>query len=113
MSTFTPGPWEACITQSFWWPGVDAEGQSLIIMADLGSESGIHGASREEAQANARLIAASPDLFAYVQKRYDLLCHKEAEFDASDSGRVPQALTDEIFELRTLVEKVEPIGEIK
>lgn len=69
MSTkHTPGPWSVFTGlggSSYIFPGIESEasGCSVIIFGEKdGDESGVRGRSPDEARANARLIAAAPDL---------------------------------------------------
>lgn len=64
-SKHTPGPWHVCQPAPTDRPGVDAGSDiSIVVFGDPSyddDDAGIYGATPEEAQANARLIAASPD----------------------------------------------------
>ena len=64
MTKHTPGPWE--IGGSFESTEVFAPAASRVSVARCGAEEarggGSYRVSTEEAQANARLIAAAPDL---------------------------------------------------
>jgi hypothetical protein len=74
MSKFTPGPW----TPDIEWPyeaSIRADGQHIV--AELSVHKG-----RKEAEANASLIAAAPDLLASLK---GLLA--EYEFDEANPGR--------------------------
>ena len=79
MSKFTPGPWVADLhiypvmvsSQSETWPLVD----------ELGNEEGRAGSficNTGNNKANARLIAAAPELLEAAQ---DVLSHKRGEDD--------------------------------
>lgn len=62
---WTPGPWEAIDAR---WPGVWAKDrdQTVIIASsdsDATVETGVGGYTAEERAANARLIAAAPDMY--------------------------------------------------
>jgi hypothetical protein len=60
----TPGPWKAAAKPSsvVGWPVVSAIGRSICSVAY--GESGFNG----QAEANAKLIAASPDLYSALQR---------------------------------------------
>ena len=63
----TPGPWTV-YAQPQEWPGIDSDTMSIIIFGEEGDlERGIKGESFTEAMANARLIAAAPDLLAALE----------------------------------------------
>lgn len=64
MSEHTPGPWEQ-------FPGLRIGNQET-------TTAYAHGESMPESKANARLIAAAPELFEYAKAQ-----------DAYDNGRVP------------------------
>lgn len=59
----TPGPWRV-YDGSFVHPGVEAKGQTIVILSHGDDDAGVRGATHEEALANAHLIAAAPDLLA-------------------------------------------------
>ena len=68
MTKHTPGPWKAARNSAFWevvkpWPG-----QTLEEANDY-SPSVAHawGTTEQEAEENARLIAAAPDLLEALQ----------------------------------------------
>lgn len=64
MSSFTPGPWS--VEQNTYGSIVCKDGKSMIAVwpEDLGGQSFPH-------EANARLIAASPRMYSYVESRAD------------------------------------------
>lgn len=79
--TFTPGPWETDPTGRYYEGHVIRHnGMVVCRVLDLGFES--HG-NRE---ANARLIAASPELFAALERATELLLptneHESAEYSS-------------------------------
>ncbi len=58
----TPGEWTV-FTEEAYWPGIDTPKQSIIVFGEYGdSDLGVQGETKEEAYANARLIAAAPNL---------------------------------------------------
>lgn len=60
---YTPGPWSVfCPDAEF--PGIESHKTSIsvVIFGYAGEGAGVHGKSRGERKANARLIAAAPDL---------------------------------------------------
>lgn len=66
MSKHTPGPWEVFTSEGASKPGIEtADGKlSIVVFGHEGEESGVAGRTPEEALANARLMAAAPDLLA-------------------------------------------------
>lgn len=68
MSKHTPGPWKAVRNSSFWevvypWPEQSIEDANKFSP----STAYAWGKSEEEKEANARLIAAAPELLAALQ----------------------------------------------
>ena len=74
---FTPGPWHAAMKfAKTWHVGVyDANGTEV---AHVAVKSALHGARRK---ADARLMAASPDMFGEMKWLRDLLCEAHNQFD--------------------------------
>lgn len=73
MSKHTPGPWRTfpvnfseCTPGQ---PGIDSDSGRTIVVFGLGDEDdcGVHGNDAAERVANARLIAAAPDLLQALQ----------------------------------------------
>lgn len=66
---FTKGPWKVFDHEEIKGGyGIDAEGISIIIFGeDSNDECGIKGNTKEEAIANANLIAAAPELYEMVK----------------------------------------------
>lgn len=65
----TPGPWSVHILgQESERPGIEADGISIVIYGVRDEDSqGIHGETYEQEMANARLIAASPELLEALE----------------------------------------------
>jgi hypothetical protein len=59
MTQHTPGPWAA--TEGYLWRGIRAPSRVIADMRIVG------GVVENEVQANARLIAAAPDMLAALQ----------------------------------------------
>ena len=79
MSAFkgTPGPWAVCSgINAADRPGIEAPGfrLSIVVYGTDDDEEGVFGRTGQEAEANARLIAAAPDLLEALQ---DALCALE------------------------------------
>jgi hypothetical protein len=61
----TPGPWTVFNPddgECHRYPGIDSESETIIIYGNEDEVSGVRGQSKEVAEANARLIAAAPEL---------------------------------------------------
>ena len=73
MSKHTPGPWSIFTDEKHKHnAGIEADGFSIICIGypdeTLAMDvSGVHGRTEEETQANARLIAAAPDLLEALE----------------------------------------------
>ncbi len=65
--TRTPGPWVVHDDSNLVWPLVETEGGKHIVAR------WVMGRSRHQAEANARLIAAAPDLLAALKRANDML----------------------------------------
>lgn len=71
----TPGPWTVehglSSDQAKYTPGIDANGETFtVILYGIkreGDACGIRGRTDDEQEANARLIAAAPELLAFAQ----------------------------------------------
>lgn len=64
----TPGPWEPFELKEH-RPGVEAKDFSVVVWgAEVEHEVGVQGRTREEAHANAHLIAAAPDLLGALER---------------------------------------------
>jgi hypothetical protein len=94
VSTFTPGPWifgEALgpdRTILFWEVSQHGAGRYRGHVAHVSPAESIDGITRDEALANARLIASAPDLLDALQ---DALEYIEACSDVRDGpDGVPQ-----------------------
>lgn len=65
--SYTPGPWivfEPDKSLDAAYPGIDAEAHSIVVYGQKDADDGgVQGATREQARANAHLIAAAPDLY--------------------------------------------------
>ena len=68
MNNHTPGPWRVIAPRDA-YAGIDAETCSIILLGykDEKDLRGIRGMSDVEAVANARLIAAAPDMLEALQ----------------------------------------------
>ena len=93
MSAFTPGPWSVRLSKSGYPYQIVAPRESDKAAGRVGSAITRWGSislpSSEEGQANARLIAAAPDLLAALQDALEFAEDQEDTEDGPD-GR-PQA----------------------
>jgi len=98
----TPGPWEA----SEGWPSdvwhVDMSDGRYSVIVSRADESAVWSA--EESQANARLIAAAPDMLDALRTADDALDYAQAQVD-SDKDR------DRLRQWRTRVQNVIALAE--
>jgi hypothetical protein len=87
-------------------PGIEAEGVSVVIWGDLEEKEedygGVRGKTPDEALANARLIAAAPDLLAACESVY-------YELDTLTGGEPTHPLANTVgmwkFALRAAIAK--------
>lgn len=76
MSGFTKGPWEVFVEDGKIdrFPGIESENLSIIVYGtDEELRCGVQGDTPEESIANARLIAAAPELLESLQWVMDTL----------------------------------------
>lgn len=57
----TPGPWKI-FDEGDHFPGIDADEMTIILWGNEDENVGVQGHSKDERLANARLIAAAPEL---------------------------------------------------
>jgi hypothetical protein len=70
-SSHTPGPWKAKPDLSIWQSPAVATGKELMV-AKVVRDFEIEGNSESQVQANARLLAAAPELLELVDDLYQL-----------------------------------------
>jgi ParB-like chromosome segregation protein Spo0J len=92
-----PGPW-AIYEHPGGSPGIEGEGFSVVVFGDPDDDCGVHGRTDDEALANARLIAAAPDLL-------DAL--KWAERLMDDFSMISPLLADAVDKARAAIAKAE------
>jgi len=73
MTQHTPGPW--AVTEGYLWRGIRAPSRVIADMRIVG------GVVENEVQANARLIAAAPDMLAALQ---DIMAESSRDDDDHD-----------------------------
>ncbi len=74
MSKHTPGPWEAAERGEY----LDYGGRSRVIFGDGIRLAVVHHNDVPEDEANARLIAAAPDLLAAIRSAPHPLGHSDS-----------------------------------
>ena len=68
-SKHTPGPWEVFDdVEGCEFPGIDNAGESIVLCGSIFDDGGIRGDTKEERLANARLIAAAPDMLEAIEE---------------------------------------------
>lgn len=72
----TPGPWSVYFDEKMSSPGVESEKLSIVVFGTEEELLGVRGNDLDECMANASLIAAAPELLAFVKYLVD-----EAESD--------------------------------
>lgn len=99
MSTHTPGPWRACrqgecTCGTVWslpsdFPVCTARDRVAVVHKEMADAPDMVYATipREEAQANARLIAAAPDMLEALRWYADQLCEHGQAFEGC--GKLP------------------------
>ena len=80
MTKYTPGPWTADSLNCVWRGGPDING---VLVANCNNSKMPTAAHPEQATANARLIAAAPDLLAALQ---ELVAEEDGDFHNSTEG---------------------------
>jgi hypothetical protein len=85
VSKFTPGPWHVG-TQGYWHSHTGRAGVHYWIESLPGCPIPMDSAASAEAEPNARLIAASPDLLA--------ACRAVLRYDGSILGRAARGEVD-------------------
>jgi hypothetical protein len=73
---FTPGPWEHSEAGDY----SDFDGASIVILGDDRRIAAVH-CSGSEGEANAHLIAASPDLYHALTKAREFIRHLTSRED--------------------------------
>jgi len=87
----TPGPWRA--ERMDIWPGVKTPGSALVAQVHFRED-------QEEGEANARLIAAAPELLAAIQPLRDALARAVGGFELAVRGCPVRDMTETIHEAR-------------
>lgn len=65
QATHTPGPWTTYREGERW--GIEAPSDSIVVFGDSRDACGVYGKDTEEMKANARLIAAAPDMLEALE----------------------------------------------
>ena len=98
MSAHTPGPWSLFIESEVVRPGIEAKGVpfTVVVWGADDDREGVHGRTSDEAMANARLIAAAPELLGELRKVADYLdatatCNSDKAIAASARAAIAKA----------------------
>ena len=86
MSKHTPGPWEEGIDLGTNDSGTIYHSATGDVIVDT-----VSGKSKEEAEANAKLIAAAPDLFDALGQLLDRLDHHGSIDTVREEGPIADA----------------------
>ena len=100
MPRFTPGPWRVGISFHEKITSVDAkdpDGRGIVEVCAVWGDQSILEIT-PVSKANARLIAASPEMYALARK---LVKHADAEFDD------PGGIADLVEEARAILDRVD------
>lgn len=98
---FTPGPWvennDDGFSRGSIWAGCSPSGAGAVgtLIANVAGDSA-------EADANAHLIAAAPDLYAALTDAYEVLGAILEDTDGDDGERIPNPL---LVQLRAALAK--------
>jgi hypothetical protein len=73
MTSHTPGPWEIYDCESAIRVGIEGgNGTSVVAFGAKGDDAGVWGGTKDQAKANARLIASAPELLEALKRLVDL-----------------------------------------
>jgi hypothetical protein len=92
MSKSTPGPWKAHFAEAYFVTGPDLG--RVAMMMNLNGALGLGGRrSGDESAANARLIAAAPDLLEALQEyvNHDFLTMTGGKMNAKARAAITKA----------------------
>lgn len=99
---FTPGPWRIFGANRYECPGIDAESTSIIVFGrrfDQNQNCGVQGNTLEECQANARLIAAAPELLEALKRAVEWMeAPDESAFSDQDLNAARAAIAKALGE---------------
>lgn len=91
MSKHTPGPWKAHFQEAYFVTGPDLG--RVAMMMNLKGAYGLGGRrSGDESAANARLIAAAPELLEALREAADYARHPDYDWPVEFSRRVSAAI---------------------
>src|SRR6185312_16776966 len=110
-SKHTPAPWRVWGPPhecgDIGWadhPGIEADGGSIVIWGADGEEAGVRGATKDEALANAHLIAAAPEMLEmlhWAQTAADRLV------ECTPAGVLRTGIRAKADEMRALIARAE------
>ena len=103
VSGHTPGPWSVYApphdrSDMAWvaYPGIEGNGESVVVFGVRGEETGIQGATVERRVANARLIAAAPTLLAAAVRAEAIMAVLRPRSDTAEYLEAMHKLRDAI-----------------
>lgn len=89
----TPGPW-TMEDRAYVWAVTDGQGQEIVMLGKPQVYQGVpcgsvcsQGRSQDEVAANARLIAAAPDLLEALERARVALTYYREEMDRDNPGK--------------------------
>jgi hypothetical protein len=83
VAAHTPAPWTV-YKETDEYPGIEGHTGTVIVWGDGEDDCGIRGDTHAERVANARLIAAAPDLYAALRGLVSALFAEGEDEDADD-----------------------------
>lgn len=84
-SKHTPGPWKVFNSKYAYRPGIEAEEFSVVIFGEISESCGVDGRTEDEKEANAKLIAAAPELLEALRYSRRFLNSENRDVDYVDS----------------------------
>lgn len=86
-SKHTPGPWEVfAASRERENPGIEGDSGTYSVVMFGGPGEGIQGRTRDERDANAKLIAAAPELLTLLAKAKEMAEFGDINADMEDDG---------------------------
>ena len=102
MSGHTPGPWRARGAVVF---GPDIDGDPYLVAGSNAFAGAHYSPKRDEAEANARLIAAAPEMYEALKRSLAMM--KLVAEDYSMGGNYSPKHIEILFSIRSAIAKAE------